>query len=233
MTISRHPNILALTQNEANYPSRLLDLFDPPKTLYIYGAINLLQRPMIAIVGSRLASPEGINNAILFSQALSRAGFLIISGMARGIDGAAHWGALRLGPEHSTVAVCGTGLDVTYPPEHAGLAQSIRERGLLISELAFGDGPKAFHFPRRNRLIAALCIGVVVIEAAEKSGSLITARLASELGREVFALPGSIRKPFSRGCHQLIQQGAKLAQRPEDVLDELQIWQKPHLKAFK
>lgn len=221
MPLSHPPNILSLIPSDPRYPPRLLDLFDPPKLLYIYGEMQLLQLPMIAIVGSRRASPEGIKNALLFSQALTRAGFLIVSGMARGIDGAAHWGALKLGQKHSTLAVCGTGLDIIYPPEHVSLAQSIRQKGLLISELAPGVGPKAFHFPRRNRLIAALCLGVVVIEAAEKSGSLITARLASELGREVFAIPGSIHEPLSRGCHQLIQQGAKLVQNPGDVIEEL------------
>ena len=178
---------------------------------------------MIAIVGSRIATREGLKNAIYFAQALSRAGFLIISGLARGVDGAAHQGALRLGSGYSTLAVCGTGLDIVYPPEHAGLAGLISQRGLLISELAPGIGPKASHFPRRNRLIAALSLGVLVIEAAERSGSLITARLAVELGREVFAVPGSIQNPLTKGCHQLIQQGAKLAQTPNDILEELRI----------
>ncbi|WP_062306908.1 DNA-processing protein DprA [Polynucleobacter sinensis] len=221
MRTNNPSGILSISQNDPDYPPRLWDLFDPPKLLYIYGESRLLRLPMIAIVGSRIPSQEGIKNAFQFSQALSKAGFLVISGMARGIDGAAHCGALRLGKAHSTLAVCGTGLDIVYPPEHASLAQDIGQQGLLVSELAPGIGPRAHHFPRRNRLIAALCLGVVVIEAAEKSGSLITARLANELGREIFALPGSINQPLSRGCHQLIQQGAKLVQNPNDVLDEL------------
>jgi DNA processing protein len=176
---------------------------------------------MIAVVGSRKASSEGLRNARVFAQDLSKAGVLIVSGLARGIDGAAHKAAIDLGRSHFTLAVCGTGLDQTYPREHLGLANEISQQGLLISELSIGAGPKAFHFPRRNRLIAALALGVVVIEATEKSGSLITARIAAELGREIFALPGSIRSPFSSGCHQLIQQGAKLVTSPKEVLEEL------------
>ena len=177
--------------------------------------------PMIAVVGSRKASSEGLRNARAFAQGLSKAGVLIVSGLARGIDGAAHKAAIDLGGRHFTLAVCGTGLDQTYPREHLGLANEISQQGLLISELPIGAGPKAFHFPRRNRLIAALALGVVVIEATEKSGSLITARIAAELGREVFALPGPIRNPFSSGCHRLIQQGAKLVSSPKEVLEEL------------
>jgi DNA processing protein len=214
-------NIVALWQSNPSYPARLLDLCDPPNPLYLCGATPLLHLPMIAIVGSRAASPEGIKNAHFFAQALSEAGFLVVSGMARGIDGAAHWGALGPSNSRSTLAVCGTGLDVVYPREHLSLAKLIRARGLLISELAPGVGPKPVHFPRRNRIIAALSLGIVVIEAAERSGSLITARLGCELGREVFAIPGSIHNPLSRGCHQLIQQGAKLIQTPKDILDEL------------
>ena len=181
----------------------------------------MLKTPMIAIVGSRKASTEGLKNAADFAKALSRAGLLIVSGLARGIDGAAHQATLKLGTNHLTMAVCGTGLDVIYPKEHLDLARNIRKQGLLVSELPLGAPPKACHFPKRNRIIAALSIGVVVIEAAEKSGSLITARLASELGREVFAVPGSICHPLSSGCHLLIQQGAKLVRNPEEVLEEL------------
>ena len=177
--------------------------------------------PMIAIVGSRSASAEGLKNATCFAKALSDAGLVIVSGLARGVDGAAHKATLSLGSKHFTVAVCGTGVDVIYPKEHLGLARDIRKRGLLISELALGSPPKPRHFPLRNRIIAALSIGVVVIEAAERSGSLITARLALELGREVFAIPGSIQNPLSTGCNLLIQQGAKLVRNPKDVLEEL------------
>jgi DNA processing protein len=223
---ANNPQIISIERNSPRYPVRLLDLSDPPDTLYLSGEVFCLNAPMIAIVGSRKPTAQGIKNAIDFSQTLSKAGFLVISGMARGIDGAAHSAVLGLGTGHPTVAVCGTGLDSVYPPEHHTLAKSIRRQGLLISELAPGIGPKPYHFPRRNRIIAALSLGVVVVEAAQRSGSLITARLACELGREVFAIPGSIHSPLSRGCHQLIQQGAKLVQNPEDVLVDLQIYSK-------
>lgn len=198
-----------------------MDLFDPPQCLFFDGDINLFKKPMIAVVGSRNASPEGLENAKHFAQALSCAGLLVISGLARGIDGAAHQATLNLGSNHPTMAVCGTGLDITYPPEHHDLAREIAKRGVLLSELPLGTKPKAFHFPKRNRIIAALSLGVVVIEAADRSGSLITARLAAELGREVFAVPGSIRHSHTRGSHLLIQQGAKLVCSPQDVLEEL------------
>jgi DNA processing protein len=167
---------------DKDYPTRLNDLSSPPKCLYLNGDINLLKMPMIAVVGSRIASPEGIENAKYFAQALSCAGLLVLSGLARGIDGAAHQAALNLGPSHSTLAILGTGIDVIYPPEHLYLAKAIAKQGLLLTELPRGTGPRAFHFPSRNRLIAALSLGVLVIEAAERSGSLITARLAAELG---------------------------------------------------
>jgi DNA processing protein len=212
-----------LTPADPGYPKRLCDLHDPPGLLYIDGNVELLQRPMVAIVGARMASQQGIHHAKRFAQALSHAGLLVISGLARGIDGAAHRGCLELGPGFSTLAVCGTGLDRVYPPEHLGMARLIQKNGLLVSEHPPGVGAKAFHFPRRNRLIAALALGVVVIEGAERSGSLITARLASELGREVFALPGGIDQALSAGCNRLIQEGAKLARFPKDVLEELLI----------
>jgi DNA processing protein len=216
------PNqITCIARGDTSYPCRLNDLYDPPERLYIDGDLNLLKIPMISIVGSRKASAEGLENAAAFAKGLSQAGLLIVSGLARGIDGAAHQATLRLGPKHFTMAVCGTGVDMIYPKEHLDLAKNIRQQGLLVSELPLGAPPKSSHFPRRNRLIAALSIGVVVIEAAERSGSLITARLASELGREVFAVPGSIRHPLSGGCHLLIQQGAKLVRNPQDVLEEL------------
>ena len=213
--------IQKLRRGDQHYPTRLNDLFDPPDVLYINGDPRTLSRPMIAIIGSRNASQEGLQNAAFFSRALSNAGATIVSGLAKGIDGAAHWAALKLGPQYLTIAVCGTGVDVVYPKQHWGLAQSIQHQGALISELLPGTGPEAIHFPRRNRIIAALSLGVVVIEAAEKSGSLITARLAADLGREVFALPGPINNPLYDGCHQLIQQGAKLVRQPKDILDEL------------
>ncbi|WP_216234767.1 DNA-processing protein DprA [Polynucleobacter wuianus] len=208
-----------IERDDKRYPCRLMDLFDPPDCLYVTGDLGLLKEPMLAIVGARNASAQGLKNAHLFAWYIATAGATVISGLARGIDGSAHRAAL--GTKASTVAVCGTGLDITYPKEHSPLAHSIRTRGLVISELPPGVGPKAFHFPRRNRIIAALSLGVLVIEAAEKSGSLITARIAAELGREVFALPGPINDPLFAGCHQLIQQGAKLVRNPKDVLEEL------------
>jgi DNA processing protein len=228
----KSPHIIQIPRNAPGYPVRLLDLCDPPNPLYIYGDIGLLNLPMIAIVGSRAASPEGIKNARDFAKALSSEGYLIISGLARGIDGAAHLGALGPNQSHPTVAVCGTGLDIVYPREHLALAETIGGAGLLVSELAPGLGPKASHFPRRNRIIAALALGILVIEAAERSGSLITARLGSELGREIFAIPGSIHHPLSRGCHHLLQQGAKLVQSPKDILEELPKWSKTAFKAI-
>jgi DNA processing protein len=231
MPTSKISNITLIDRNDPGYPARLLDLYDPPHSLYICGDIELLNLPMLAIVGSRAATPEGIKNARYFARALSEAGYLVISGLARGIDGAAHWGALGPKQNHPTLAVCGTGLDIVYPREHLGLAKAIHSCGLLISELAEGMGPKAHHFPRRNRIIAALSLGIVVIEAAERSGSLITARLGCELGREIFAIPGSIQNPLSRGCHQLLQQGAKLIQSPQDILEELPKWSKTPFKA--
>ena len=220
-TIHASSPVIQIHHGSPDYPPRLYDLYDPPATLYIEGDIRLLKMPMIAIVGSRSASPKGLKNAHFFAQELSKTGSLILSGLAKGIDSAAHRATLELGPKHPTAAVLGTGIDIVYPLQNIGLSQAISQQGLLISELPLGVGPKAFHFPRRNRIIAALALGVVVIEAAEKSGSLITARLAAELGREVFALPGPIDSHNSYGCHLLIQQGAKLAFRPADVLEEL------------
>ena len=210
-----------LFRKDKNYPPRLNDLFDPPNPLYISGNLALLKMPMIAIVGSRQASAHGLRNAALYANQLARSGAVIISGLARGIDGAAHQATLSMPEKHFTAAVCGTGLDTVYPKEHLGLASKISKQGLLISELGSGIGPKPFHFPRRNRIIAALALGVVVIEAAENSGSLITARIAADLGREVFALPGPSHDPGYAGCHQLIQQGAKLVCKPNEVLEEL------------
>jgi DNA processing protein len=202
------------------YPKRLLDLRDPPSPLYINGDAALFERPAIAVVGSRKASLQGLYIASELSKGLAEAGFLIISGLARGIDGAAHRAALK-SPVGKTGAICGTGLDRIYPHEHLALAKVIAHTGLLISEFPPGVGPKPFHFPRRNRLIAALALGVVVVEATNRSGSLITARLAAELGREVFAVPGSILGSHSEGCHSLIQNGAKLVHTLGDILTEL------------
>ena len=202
------------------YPALLLDTADPPLLLYVQGRIELLQANAIAIVGSRNPTPQGEQNARAFAKNLGHAGWVVVSGLALGVDGAAHEGALESGA--GTIAVVGTGLDRVYPKPHLGLAHRIAREGLMLSEYALGSPPLAAHFPLRNRLIAGLTRGTLVVEAALQSGSLITARLASEAGREVFAIPGSIHAPQSRGCHALIRQGAKLVESAEDVLEELQ-----------
>lgn len=205
---------------DADYPDGLLQTADPPLLLYLDGRRELLHHPGIAVVGSRSASPQGCDNARNLARELSQRDWCIVSGLALGIDGAAHEGALD-GPG-STIAVLGTGLDSAYPKRHQKLARRIAAEGLLVSEYPLGTAPLAGNFPQRNRLIAGLARGTLVVEAALQSGSLITARLAAEAGREVFAIPGSIHSPLSRGCHQLIQQGAKLVATAQDMLDELQ-----------
>ncbi|MCM8814192.1 MAG: DNA-processing protein DprA, partial [Candidatus Omnitrophica bacterium] len=201
------------------YPRSLLSLADPPCVLFAVGKACLLEGEALAIVGSRSATPGGERTAERFAAALSARGHPIVSGMALGIDGAAHHGALE-GPG-STLAVLGTGPDRVYPARHRELARRIANDGLLISEFPPGTPPLAGNFPRRNRLIAGLSRGVLVVEAAVESGSLITARLAGEMGREVFAVPGSIHSPQSRGCHRLLREGAKLVETVEDVCSEL------------
>ncbi len=222
-----------LTLADPRYPPALLATEDPPLMLYLQGAAPVLaqaDRPLvldigIAVVGSRNPTPQGVINARQFAQALAGSGLCIVSGLALGIDGAAHEGALEGGAAtHDrpvTIAVVGTGLDRVYPRRHLGLARRIATRGLLVSEYPIGTPPLAANFPRRNRIIAALSQGTLVIEAALQSGSLITARLAVEQGKEVFAIPGSIHSPQSRGCHALIRQGAKLVESAQDVLEEL------------
>jgi DNA processing protein len=204
---------------DAEYPAALLQTADPPLLLYVHGRVELLGAPSIAIVGSRNPTPQGSDNARAFASHLSRAGFTIVSGLALGIDGAAHEGGLA--GAGSTIAVVGTGLDSVYPRPHLQLAHRIASEGLLVSEYPLGTPSRALHFPQRNRIIAGLARGTLVVEAALRSGSLITARLAAEAGREVFAIPGSIHAPLSRGCHLLIKQGAKLVDAAEDVLEEL------------
>jgi DNA processing protein len=201
------------------YPPALLQTADPPLLLHAAGRVELLQADSLAIVGSRNPSPQGTQNARAFASGLSRAGVTIVSGLALGIDGAAHEGALE-GPG-GTIAVVGTGLDRVYPRRHHALAHRIAEHGLLVSEHALGAPPLAHHFPQRNRVIAGLSRGTLVVEAALESGSLITARLAAEAGRDVFAIPGSIHSPHAKGCHALIKQGAKLIESVQDILDEL------------
>ncbi len=213
-----------LSLADPRYPAPLLNATDPPLLLFAQGDLSTLAPPAVAIVGSRHASPQGADNARAFAQALAEAGVVVVSGLARGIDAAAHEGALVAGEALArpcTIAVVGTGLDVVYPKGHTRLAQRIAAHGLLLSEFALGAPPLAAHFPRRNRIVAALSRGTLVVEAALQSGSLITARLAAEMGREVLAIPGSIHAPQARGCHALIKQGAKLVETAQDVLEEL------------
>jgi len=208
-----------LTLDDPAYPSRLLDLADPPSLLYVLGDPTCLSTPSIAIVGSRHASAAGLAHATQFANELSAVGLTILSGLARGIDGAAHQGALDQGGP--TVAFIGTGIDRVYPAQHHALARSIVARGgAIASELSLGTPPQPANFPRRNRLIAAAALGILVVEAAAQSGSLITARQAADLGREVFAIPGSIHSALARGCHALLRQGAKLVEATDDVLAE-------------
>lgn len=208
-----------ITLADECYPRALLEIPDPPPLLYAIGRVELLQHPCFAIVGSRNATAQGEHNAESFAKALSEAGFAIVSGLAVGIDAAAHRGGLA--GVASTIAVLGTGVDIVYPRRNAELARQIADRGLLLSEFALGCGPAANHFPRRNRLISGLSRGCLVVEAALASGSLITARTAADQGREVFAIPGSIHSPLSKGCHALIKSGAKLVETADDVLSEL------------
>jgi len=204
---------------DPRYPRALLQTADPPLLLYTQGDAGLLNNPCLAIVGSRNPTPQGAENARAFAEHLGRAGLTIVSGLALGIDGAAHTGALAAGA--ATIAVVGTGLDRVYPRANRELAHRIAERGVIVSEFNLGTEPLAANFPQRNRIIAGLSLGTLVVEAALESGSLITARQAVEAGREVFAIPGSIHSPQSRGCHALIKQGAKLVDDVRDVLEEL------------
>ena len=215
------------TLGDAHYPAELLQLADPPLLLFVAGQTHRTLGNAIAVVGSRNPTPQGAQTAAQFGEALSAAGLCVVSGLALGVDGAAHQGALRGGGINNahwhTVAVVGTGLDRVYPRQHQTLANQIAMQGLLISEYHLGTAPLAHHFPKRNRLIAALGLGTLVVEAALKSGSLITAQMALELNREVLAIPGSIHATQSHGCHALIRQGAKLVENAHDVLEELQL----------
>ena len=218
------PGNHVITLADANYPQALLSIADPPPLLYAKGRTELLSRPGVAIVGSRNATAQGMQNAERFAQTLSNAGLCVISGLALGIDAAAHAGACSASHEHgSTIAITGTGLDLVYPAKHRALAHRIAEHGCLLSEYPIGTAAIAANFPRRNRLISGMSLGVLVVEAALQSGSLITARSALEQGREVFAIPGSIHSPLAKGCHQLIRQGAKLVESAQDILEELQL----------
>lgn len=218
-----------VTLGDPAYPAALLNLDDPPLLLYLlgntdFGTGGIQAQTSLAIVGSRNPTPQGVVNARQFAKALAQAGLTIVSGLALGIDGAAHEGALDAAgdsPRAATVAVVGTGLDRVYPKAHHKLAHRIARHGLLVSEYPLGTPPMNANFPRRNRLIAGLATGTLVVEAALQSGSLITARLASEQGKEVFAIPGSIHAAQSRGCHALLKQGAKLVESAQDILEEL------------
>jgi DNA processing protein len=210
-----------LTLADPEYPQALLTTADPPAVLFAVGRLELMNRPAVAIVGSRNATQQGIANAEGFAAAIARAGVTVVSGLALGIDAAAHRGALAAEGDASTIAVVGTGVDVVYPSSHRALTHEIRDHGVVISELPLRTPAIAHNFPRRNRLIAGLAVGVLVVEAAPRSGSLITARLAAEAGREVFAIPGSIHSPLARGCHRLIRDGAKLVESAQDVLEDL------------
>jgi DNA processing protein len=212
-------HVLAL--GDAAYPQALANIPDPPLLLYIRGRIDLLARPALAIVGSRNATLQGKANAAAFAGALSRAGVCVVSGLALGIDAAAHEGALR--DAGSTIAVVGTGADLFYPARNRALAERIANAGCIVSEYALGTPPNSGNFPRRNRIISGLSCGVLVVEAAAQSGSLITARVAAEQGREVFALPGSIHAPLAKGCHQLIRDGARLVETVNEILEAMQV----------
>jgi DNA processing protein len=208
-----------VTLADSDYPQALLNIPDPPLLLYVKGRLDLLNRSALAVVGSRNATPQGMNNAEAFAKSLSDAGLCIISGMAHGIDSAAHRGALR--GQGSSIAVVGTGLDKVYPAANRDLAHALAQQGTLVSEFPLGTPPLAGNFPRRNRIISGMSVGCLVVEASLQSGSLITARLALEQGRDVFAIPGSIHAPQSKGCHALLKQGAKLVETAQDILEEL------------
>ena len=215
------PDHHAIVLATPEYPERLLEITDPPHVLYAVGRIELLQAPSIAIVGSRNATPMGMRDAYAFANALSDAGLAIVSGHALGIDTHAHRGGLA--GRGSSVAVMATGADRIYPAGNRELAHALARDGCLVTEFPLGTPPEKWNFPRRNRLISGLSRGVLVVEAAEGSGSLITARLALEHSRDVFAIPGSIHSALSKGCHKLIKDGAKLVEKAEDVLLELGI----------
>jgi DNA processing protein len=217
-----HEEHQLITLADARYPAALLQTADPPLMLYVQGQVQALAHPrQLAIVGSRNTTPQGESNARQFARSLAQADVCVVSGLALGIDGAAHTGALEGGG--FTIAVVGTGLDSVYPKRHEALARRIAEHGAVISEYPLGTSPLAAHFPQRNRIIAGISQGTLVVEAAVRSGSLITARLAAEQGREVFAIPGSIHSPQARGCHALIRQGAKLVESAQDILEDLQL----------
>jgi DNA processing protein len=215
-----HPQHHFITFVDDDYPVLLRKGLNPPAALFVVGDATSLWSPQIAIVGARSATVGGLDNAKAFARTFAQGGNVVTSGLAEGIDAAAHLGALEA--HGKTIAVTGTGPDVVYPQRHAGLAERIAENGALVTEFPPGTTARPENFPRRNRIIAALSLGTLVVEAGLKSGSLITARLANEQGREVFALPGNIHNPVARGCHKLIRDGARLVETAEEVLEELQ-----------
>ena len=213
------PDRHIITLHDPLYPELLKQIADPPSLLFVQGDVSLLSQWQIAVVGSRNPSASGRDTAYEFARYLAQGGITINSGLAMGIDAAAHQGALAA--QGKTVAVIGTGLDRVYPAKHRDLAHDIAKTGVIVSEFALGTAPRAENFPRRNRIISGLSLGTLVVEAAVRSGSLITARMALEQGREVFAIPGSIHNPLARGCHQLIRDGAKLVETAADIIEEL------------
>jgi DNA processing protein len=213
------PDHAIITLDDARYPAPLRETPDPPPLLYAAGRFELLTLPAIAIVGSRNATGQGMRNAESFAASLSGAGLCVVSGLALGIDAAAHRGGMA--GSASSIAVVGNGIDIVYPRRNADLHAELLTKGLILSEFPLSTAPLAQNFPRRNRIISGLASGCLVVEAALASGSLISARLAADMGREVFAIPGSIHSPLARGCHSLIKQGAKLVETAEDVLEEL------------
>ncbi len=214
-----NPSNRIIDSDSEDFPDFLRQISDPPTLLYIVGNAEALHMPALSIVGSRNPTRAGKENAYEFARHLGQSGFCIVSGLAQGIDTAAHEGALDTGA--MTVAFLGHGIDRVYPAANRDLAHRISQNGVLVSEYPLGSPPRKEHFPQRNRLISGLSLGTLVVEAARRSGSLITARLAGEQGREVFAIPGSIHSPLSRGCHQLIRQGAKLVESADDIVSEL------------
>lgn len=219
----QHEGNHLITFADAHYPQQLLQIANPPPILFAKGQVKWLNHPSIAMVGSRSSTPQGEKNAEDFATSLANFGLCVVSGLALGIDGAAHRGALKATSSYAagTIAVVGTGLDIVYPAKHRDLAHKIVQHGLIISEFTLGTPSRAQNFPRRNRIISGLSLGCLVVEANVQSGSLITAKLALEQGREVFAIPGSIHSPVAKGCHLLIKQGAKLVENTQDIMDEL------------
>jgi DNA processing protein len=230
MAWAQQPGQHIVTLADPEYPRALLEIPDPPTLLYVLGRAELLNRVILSIVGSRSPTPQGVLNAEQFARALAEAGLTIASGMALGIDAAAHRGALAA--QGDTIAFVGTGIDRVYPARNRDLAHEIGAKGVIVSEFPIGTPVIASNFPRRNRLISGIARGALIVEATVNSGSLITARLAAEQGREVFAIPGSIHSPQARGCHRLIKEGAKLVETAQDILEELR-WAAPAPSAEK